>query len=89
MTRPSTASCSSPGSGTPFTLVDTDFDLCPVQAAWSPDGKALSLSHAIFTVGRDYNERKEGVLHIVNVDGSGLSAVPNVKYVMSSAWRPQ
>jgi Tol biopolymer transport system component len=70
-------------SNSPFTLVDTDFAYDFIQIAWSPDGKSLALAKS------DFSGYEAFVLHIVNVDGSGLTTVPNANSVMDVAWRPK
>jgi Tol biopolymer transport system component len=52
-----------------------------VDAAWSPDGKALAIAAQ--------SETGFSRLYIVNADGTGLSAVPGVDSAKQPAWRPQ
>jgi Tol biopolymer transport system component len=68
--------------GTPVTVIDTDFGTDFVQIAWSPDGQALALARRGLT--EIYGEK----LHVVNVDGTGLTTVPNARAVSDVAWRP-
>jgi Tol biopolymer transport system component len=70
------------GSGPARTLIDTDYGWDTVRLSWSPDGKALILGFApLYPAGPDK-------MVVVNADGSGLSAIPNVKG-MEPAWRPR
>jgi len=69
-------------SGPARTLIDTDYGWDSVVLSWSPDGKALVVGFApLYPAGPDK-------MVVVNADGSGLSAIPNVKG-MEPAWRPQ
>ena len=69
-------------SGPARTLIDTDYGWDSIRLSWSPDGKALVLGYASLGVaGPDK-------MVVVNADGSGLSAIPNVKG-MEPACRPQ
>jgi TolB protein len=57
-----------------------DFGSSWVDAAWSPDGKALALAGSYTgNVG----------LYIVNADGSGLTKVPNGEDASDPAWKPE
>ena len=76
------------GSGTPRTLVDDNFGYSFVQPSWSPDGRALALTHAPLALPGSFDTHFS-TIHIVNADGSGLSEVPDVDQVVSVAWRPQ
>jgi Tol biopolymer transport system component len=76
------------GGGTPFTLVSEDLRIDLVQPAWSPDGKAVALAHqALITDGDTLDDTSE--IYVVNADGSGLTAVPNVTGAYSVSWRPE
>jgi Tol biopolymer transport system component len=69
-------------SGSARTLIDTDYGWDTIRLSWSPDGKALVMGFApLYPAGPDK-------MVVVNADGSGLSAIPNVKG-MEPAWRPQ
>ncbi|MCX6373496.1 MAG: LpqB family beta-propeller domain-containing protein, partial [Actinobacteria bacterium] len=71
------------GGGHPVTLLEPVSDYAASDGpsrdatlAWAPDGKALALATS-------------AGLYIVNVDGSGLSAVPGVGAALDPAWRPE
>jgi hypothetical protein len=66
------------------TLIDTDYSWRAVVLAWSPDGKALVLGTGDYNTDTCHPDK----LVVVNADGSGLSAIPNVKG-WDTAWRPQ
>jgi len=68
------------GDGTPVTLMRGPY----TAFSWTSDGKALALAS------------REGIagsrLYVVNADGTGLSAVPGLRWpngVVDPAWRPQ
>jgi Tol biopolymer transport system component len=72
------------GDGGEVTLLEpiTAYAEAPVlDAAWSPDGKALVIA----------GQSEGGLtrLYIINADGSGLSAVPGVDSAREPAWRPE
>ena len=52
-----------------------------VDAAWSPDGKALAIA--------SQSETGFSRIYIVNADGPGLSAVPGITDAREPAWRPE
>ncbi len=70
------------GGGDPVTLLDpvAAYAEISVDAAWSPDGKALAIT--------GQSETSFERLYIVNADGTGLSAVPGIDAAMEPAWRP-
>jgi TolB protein len=68
-------------SGPSRTLIDTDYGWAAVALSWSPDGRALALGTSADLGAPDR-------LVIVNADGSGLSAIPNVKG-NEPVWRPR
>jgi Tol biopolymer transport system component len=54
-----------------------------VALTWSPDGKAIAFS-------ANGNQQNSGsALYVVNVDGTGLSVVPNTGMVWEPSWRPE
>lgn len=54
-----------------------------VALTWSPDGEAIAFA-------ANGNMQNSGsALYVVNVDGSGLSVVPNTGMIWEPAWRPQ
>jgi len=67
------------GGGRPVTLMRG-----PSAAfSWTPDGKALAIASSGWITGSR--------LYVVNADGSGLSAVPGLRWphgAMDPAWRP-
>lgn len=78
------------GVGAPVTLLASVSDYVAIEPlnasiapAWSPDGKALALATS------DTWGIKGSRIYIVNVDGSGLTAVPGVDKAIAPAWRPQ
>ncbi len=72
------------GSQPPRTLLDNDYSFDWAQMAWSPDGKALAIARA-----PGLNPVMYGApAYIVNVDGSGLTRIPNIDNVWSIAWKP-
>jgi Tol biopolymer transport system component len=54
-----------------------------VALTWSPDGQAVAFS----TNGNEMNSGS--ALYVVNVDGSGLSVVPNTGMIWEADWRPE
>ena len=54
-----------------------------VALSWSPDGRALAFATS------DMDDSAGSALYVVNVDGSGLSAVPDTGGVWDPAWRPE
>jgi Tol biopolymer transport system component len=66
------------------TLLDTDYGWDAVVISWSPDGTALALGTGDHDADTEHPDR----LVVVNADGSGLSAVPDVEG-FEPAWRPQ
>jgi Tol biopolymer transport system component len=76
------------GKGTPVTVLEGLRDYLvagsgDVTVAWTPDSKAVSVA----------NSTGEGTagsqIFVVNVDGSGLSAVPGIVSAIDPAWRPE
>ena len=65
-----------------MTLLDDDFGFDCISPAWSPDGQALALARCSLhpSYGSD--------VYVVNVDGSGLTAVPNTGLAVGPTWRP-
>ena len=52
-------------------------------AHWAPDGKTLVLGSS------NYGEERGAGLLLVNADGSGLTAIPDVTQVIDPDWRPE
>jgi Tol biopolymer transport system component len=71
-------------SGPSRTLIDSDYGWKAVVISWSPDGRALALGNADNNTDTMHPDK----LLVVNADGSGLSAVPDVKGY-GPAWRPE
>jgi Tol biopolymer transport system component len=69
-------------SGPARTLIASDYGWTAVGISWSPDGKALVLGN------NAYDHSLPSRLVVVNDDGSGLSAIPDVTG-FGPAWRPQ
>jgi TolB protein len=75
------------GKGTPVTVLEGLWDhvsrSADVAVAWTPDGKAVLVA----------NSTGEGTagspIFVVNIDGSGLSAVPGIDTAIDPAWRPE
>jgi len=81
------------GEGAPVTIVDAGSELSFgledsfLHLTWSPDGEALAMAGdtmRAYVWGTDYAPG----LYIVNVDGSGLTAVPSAEDAMDPDWRP-
>jgi len=76
-----------PDGGTPVKLLDplSDYLMNNRRAAmsWTPDGKALVVAAS------DELEPDGSRLFVINADGSGLSAVPGIKFAWNPAWRPE
>ena len=81
------------GGGAPVTLVDqvAANGYVPsrygaaygVALTWAPDGKAIAFA-------ANGNMQNSGsALYVVNVDGTGLSVVPNTGMIWEPAWRPE
>jgi Tol biopolymer transport system component len=82
------------GGGAPVTLVDqvTAKGYVPhdnyggtqgVALTWSPDGKAIAFATTYGGFGPG------SALYVVNVDGSGLSVVPNTGMIWEPSWRAE
>ena len=71
------------GGEDPVTLLDpvAAYAEISVDAAWSPDGKALAIA--------SQSETGFSRIYIVNADGPGLSAVPGITDAREPAWRPE
>jgi len=71
-------------SGPPRTLIDSDYGWKAVGIDWSPDGKALVLGNEDYSGDAGHPDK----LVVVNADGSGPFAIPDVKGG-APVWRPQ
>jgi Tol biopolymer transport system component len=75
------------GSGTQVVLLEPVLDFisdgAEAASAWTQNGAALAVASS------EWGEMFGSRIYIVNADGSGLSAVPDVENALGPAWRPE
>jgi TolB protein len=74
------------GDGTPVMVATSVSYLIPdpwTVPSWSPDGRVLAISNSdIFGV-------RGAPIYVINADGTGLTAVPEVTKANDAVWRPE